>query len=357
MGKSFVIVLGPTGGLWPFIWGAGYEVRQQLEAEGFEFKGCGGDSGGAMASALLATDADPVPFMRKNAKYTKHGAIGGANPWTWAKNFLSFVMHGGAIYANNAYRDAIKPSWEALGVPKHPCYAWAWSLSSENSAIFPLHTMDEDGWAMGITASMALPAALSPFGWDNQNLLKQAPTVFSDLRIPEKNAKDISYFADGGISSYLPVDMILDCPELQQKMTFENGEWVVDWETEDIPLTIAISLDDFQSPKFRTDIADMNPFKKIIFACMGALRSSVHEDIADLKDAGIPGVVLQASPGELSKYGLRFDVSSEDMELMFEAGRAAVKESTAYVIRRMFDQHSATDGDFAHIDLSSLQGD
>lgn len=354
MGKSFVIVLGPTGGLWPFIWGAGYEVRQQLEAEGLVFKGCGGDSGGAMASALLASDADPVPFMQKNAKYTKHGAIGGKNPWTWTKNILSFVMHGGAIYANNAYRDAIKPAWESLGVPKHPCYAWAWSLSSENSAIFPLHTMDEDGWAMGITASMSLPAALSPFAWPNQNLKAQAPTVFEDLKIPAAHEDATSYFADGGISSYLPVDMILDCPELQQKMTFVDGEWQVDWETKDMPLTIAISMDDFQSPKFRTDIKDMNPFKKIIFACMGALRSSVHEDIDDLKDAGIPGVVLQASPGELSRFGLKFDVSAEDMVEMFEAGRAAVKEETAYIIRKMFKQHAANDADFAHIDLSSF---
>jgi len=338
MPQSFVIVLGPTGGLWPFIWGAGYEVRSRLEAAGLTFKGCGGDSGGAMASALLACDTDPLPFIEKNAKYTKVGAIGGNNPWTWTKNIVSFIMHGGAIYANTAYEEALKLAWEPEGRPKHPCYAWAWSLSSENSAIFPLHSMHEDGWAKGVCASMSLPAALSPFEWPNEDILAQAPDVYEELRIPEAYRTSNSYFADGGISSYLPVDMILDCPELQHKMTLVDGEWTTDWETEDMPLTIAISLDDFQSPKFNDDIKAMNPFKKIIFACMGALRSSVHEDVQDMKTAGIEGEILQAAPGELSKYGFKFDVTAEEMKIMFEAGREAVSEEIGHIINELLQE-------------------
>lgn len=332
MGKKFVLVLGPTGGLWPFIWGAGMEIKDQLESRGLVFKACGGDSGGAMASALIACGADPYDFFDKNAKYTKVGAIGG-NPITWVKNCLNFVMHGGAIYSNNAYKDGIKPAWESLGLPKVPCYAYAWNLSTESGAIFPLHEMNEDGWAKGVCASMALPAALSPFAWNNSDLLAQCPEVVTDqLKIDEKYWEADSYFADGGISSYLPVDIVLDCDELLHKIEQVNGEWRTDWNEPDLPITIAVSLDDFQSPKFRQDIKDMNPFKKIIYACMGALRSSVHEDITDLVESGLEGYVLKAAPENMSKYGLKFDVTAKEMKEMFEAGRESVKEQIQEII-------------------------
>lgn len=334
MGKTFVLVLGPTGGLWPFIWGAGTEIKDQLEAQGLVFKACGGDSGGAMASALLACGADPYSFFDENAKYTKAGAIGGYNPWTWARNILNFLMHGGAININTAYEEAIKVAWESQGVPKVPCYAYAWNLSTESGAIFPLHEMNEDGWAKGVCASMALPAALSPFVWNNRDLLAQCPEVVTDqLKIDQKYWDADSYFADGGISSYLPVDIVLDCDELQHKITMDSeGNWVTDWEQEDTPITFAVSLDDFQSPKFRQDIKSMNPFKKIIYACMGALRSSVHEDISDLKASGFEGHIFKAAPNDMSKYALMFDVSSQEMKEMFEAGRAAVKDQIKEVI-------------------------
>jgi predicted acylesterase/phospholipase RssA len=338
--NTFVLILGPTAGLWPLMYGAGYEVRLALEAAGYTLKAVGGDSGGAMASTLLAAEVDPYQWLTEHTHLTKVGKIGGKNPWTWVLNATNMFMHGGLINTETAYEKALKVAWEPLEL-KYPCYAYAWSLSTESGAIFPVHKMKNPGWAKAIAASMSLPVALTTFPMSIRELDHHCPEVLSQLGFEDEDEDvgldEIIYFADGGISSYLPVDMALDVPDLLFKMERDEdavGGWSVNEEVQDIPLSIAISLDEGIKPKFRRDIADMNPLQKIMFSCMGALRASVYEDIADAEMMGLPHHLVYAPiPEDLSKYGLRFNITAEEAILMFDAGRELVSHQLADIIR------------------------
>lgn len=335
--KNVVMVFGPTAGRWPLLLGAAHETRKTLLENGYNLIAVGGDSGGALVASLIAADVDPNQWLKDHSHRLATAKIGGSFIG-WINSLYNFFKYGGFLNANRLYEEIGKVAVEPHP-PKIPCYAYAWSLSSEREVVFPLHKMAEhpetkDSWGMPIFASMALPGALSCMVVPHTKILDKE---FLGLNIPEEyRYEGVSCFGDGGTSSYLPIDMMLNVGELLSEGT--EDRWV-QTELEDMetvhstPVTVAIVLDD-PRPPYDPNFVKRPAIDKFFKSCWGALRANANEDREDM--AGNPCFTMWApTPDRHQKWLLRFDAPLDQLQDMFEAGREAARSNVGEMLTHL----------------------
>jgi len=300
MTRPCCLVLSGAGGRLPYLYAIANEIKKALQERDIEVAAYAGDSAGALVGAWLASDVefDELTIFSEADNLSRHARIGGS-----ICRVISHVYYmlkdGGIISSPKLYKHAIsKPNFFPKPI-KAPCYINAYSLTQGKEVVCNLQDLSPEAWRKFALGSCCIPGVFTPFPFDEADY----PDYVKD-GMPLEHRFDVDLLVDGGVSSYFPADFVLAVPELEKRN----------------PLVIGVILDN-PTPGHNHSVKK-EPFHKIVVrGCMAAIKANIHEDIEDVRSAGLDlEIVYAPTPDKWSDYATQFYYTESEAFDFYKAG-------------------------------------
>tara|TARA_Y100000310_G_C20700519_1_gene829364 strand:+ start:5633 stop:6619 length:987 start_codon:yes stop_codon:yes gene_type:complete len=314
MSRPCCLVLSGAGGRLPYLFAIGSEVKKALKEKDIEIAAYAGDSAGAIVGAWLASDTEfeDLTIFDEKDNLSRHIRIGGS--------ILRVISHAWSIFKNGGILNSSKVFSRAVSKPNFfpnpinsPCYVNVYSLTQGREIVANLQDLG-DGWKGFVMGSCCIPAVFSPFPFHEKHYPDYIKNTF-----PPDHELGIDLQVDGGIASYFPVDFPLNNPELMKRN----------------PLIIGVILDD-PKPGHNHSVASEPFHRKISRSCTAAITANIHEDIADVLDAGLDlEIAYIPTPDEYSNHRIKFHLTKEEATEFYMAGAETARKQIPDLLRRV----------------------